>query len=128
MIPMFPTLQSAEIVDEIYKAKEGSNSRELNNNNNNNNNHSRNLKLSSNLAAPSNQLSPAPRRANYGAGPSPNPTRVELDVQVLNHCFDDIERFVARLQTAADVHRELQSRQRQRGAKQPRTKQPGRDG
>lgn len=37
--------------------------------------------------------------------------QIERDVQVLNHCFEDIERFISRLQYAAEALRELESRQ-----------------
>ncbi|XP_055900793.1 epidermal growth factor receptor kinase substrate 8-like protein 1 isoform X3 [Biomphalaria glabrata] len=42
---------------------------------------------------------------------------LERDVQLLNHCFDDIEKFVARLQQAAESYKELEKRKRDRGAK-----------
>ncbi|CAG5116293.1 unnamed protein product, partial [Candidula unifasciata] len=42
---------------------------------------------------------------------------LEKDVQLLNHCFDDIEKFVARLQQAAESYKELEKRKRDRGAK-----------
>lgn len=105
---------SAEIVDEIYKAKE-SGSRTNGEERDNNNNMSKNLKMSSNLGLSSHQLSPQ-RRATFSQriGPSANPTRIELEVQVLNHCFDDIERFVTRLQNSNEVHRELEKRQKHR--------------
>lgn len=39
--------------------------------------------------------------------------KYERDVTVLNHCFDDIEKFIARLQHAAAASRELERRQKQ---------------
>ncbi|XP_012939830.1 epidermal growth factor receptor kinase substrate 8 [Aplysia californica] len=42
---------------------------------------------------------------------------LERDVQLLNHCFDDIEKFVARLQQAAESYKELEKRKRERAAK-----------
>lgn len=48
--------------------------------------------------------------------------RYERDVFVLNHCFDDIEKFIARLQHAAAASRELQRRIYNRKSKK---KDPG---
>lgn len=42
------------------------------------------------------------------------PSKIELDVQILNHCFDDIERFVTRLQNSTEFFKELERRQKQR--------------
>ena len=38
--------------------------------------------------------------------------RYEREVAILNRCFDDIERFIARLQYAAAAFRELQRRRK----------------
>lgn len=46
----------------------------------------------------------------------------ERDVIVLNHCFDDIEKFIARLQHAAAASRELERRKHSRKSK---IKDPG---
>lgn len=48
--------------------------------------------------------------------------KYERDVVVLNHCFDDIEKFIARLQHAAAASRELERRRRNRKSKK---KDPG---
>lgn len=48
--------------------------------------------------------------------------KYERDVTVLNHCFDDIEKFIARLQHAAAASRELERRRRNRKSKK---KDPG---
>lgn len=48
--------------------------------------------------------------------------KYERDVSVLNHCFDDIEKFIARLQHAAAASRELERRRRNRKSKK---KDPG---
>lgn len=48
--------------------------------------------------------------------------KYEKDVTVLNHCFDDIEKFIARLQHAAAASRELERRQHSRKSKK---KSPG---
>lgn len=48
--------------------------------------------------------------------------KYEKDVTVLNHCFDDIEKFIARLQHAAAASRELERRRRNRKSKK---KDPG---
>ncbi|XP_062532547.1 epidermal growth factor receptor kinase substrate 8 isoform X4 [Bombyx mori] len=41
----------------------------------------------------------------------------EQDIAILNRCFDDIEKFIARLQHAAAASRELERRRRSRGGK-----------
>jgi len=38
--------------------------------------------------------------------------KYERDVTILNHCFDDIEKFIARLQHAAAASRELERRRK----------------
>ena len=38
--------------------------------------------------------------------------KYEKEVAILNHCFDDIERFIARLQYTAAAQRELERRKR----------------
>ncbi|XP_044765453.1 epidermal growth factor receptor kinase substrate 8-like [Coccinella septempunctata] len=43
--------------------------------------------------------------------------KYERDVTILNHCFDDIEKFIARLQHAAAAARELERRRRNRKSK-----------
>lgn len=43
--------------------------------------------------------------------------RYEKDVTVLNRCFDDIERFIARLQHATAARRELERRRKSRKSK-----------
>lgn len=43
--------------------------------------------------------------------------KIEQEVQVLNHCFDDIEKFVTRLQTTLESIRELDKRQKHRKSK-----------
>ncbi|GIY69099.1 hypothetical protein CEXT_219601 [Caerostris extrusa] len=43
--------------------------------------------------------------------------KYERDVAILNHCFDDIERFIARLQHAAAAFKELERRQKSRKSK-----------
>lgn len=46
----------------------------------------------------------------------------DQEVQLLNHCFDDIEKFIGRLQSAAEAYRELDNRRKQRVNK--RSKHP----
>lgn len=43
--------------------------------------------------------------------------KYEKDVNILNRCFDDIEKFIARLQHAAAAFRELEKRRRSRKSK-----------
>ena len=48
--------------------------------------------------------------------------KIDIEVQILNHCFDDIERFVTRLQNSSEYFKELERRQKQRassGGKSP---------
>lgn len=59
---------------------------------------------------------------NYDLNSSANDKLYERDVNVLNHCFDDIEKFIARLQHAAAASRELERRRRNRKSKR---KDPG---
>ncbi|XP_076261642.1 epidermal growth factor receptor kinase substrate 8-like isoform X2 [Rhynchophorus ferrugineus] len=40
--------------------------------------------------------------------------KYERDVTILNHCFDDIEKFIARLQHAAAAYRELERKRKAR--------------
>ncbi|XP_060080846.1 epidermal growth factor receptor kinase substrate 8-like isoform X1 [Ylistrum balloti] len=47
---------------------------------------------------------------------------LERDVQLLNCCFDDIERFVSRLQAAAESYKELERRKRERNARRHKTR------
>lgn len=52
--------------------------------------------------------------------------RIDLEMQVLNHCFDDIERFVSRLQVSVDgVHdlEKLHQKCRNKSTKSKKTKQ-----
>ncbi|XP_055705250.1 epidermal growth factor receptor kinase substrate 8-like isoform X2 [Phlebotomus papatasi] len=61
-------------------------------------------------------------RATLAAGHDPETSstsseKYERDVTVLNHCFDDIEKFIARLQHAAAATRELERRRRNRKSK-----------
>lgn len=60
-------------------------------------------------------MSPLTRRATFNTKPDfMAPTRIEMEVQVLNHCFDDIEQFVTKLQNSTESHRELEKRQKHR--------------
>ena len=45
-------------------------------------------------------------------GSSTSSEKYERDVAILNSCFDDIERFIARLQHTAAATRELEHRRR----------------
>ncbi|XP_036363344.1 epidermal growth factor receptor kinase substrate 8 isoform X2 [Octopus sinensis] len=47
----------------------------------------------------------------------------ERDGQLLNHCFDDIEKFVARLQKAAESYKELERLKKDKGGKEKRGRQ-----
>ncbi|RNA40676.1 epidermal growth factor receptor kinase substrate 8-like isoform X1 [Brachionus plicatilis] len=56
------------------------------------------------------------QRAGHSAQvrPSKASSQVDFDVQVLNHCFDDIERFVTKLQNSIDSYKELEKRRKER--------------
>lgn len=55
--------------------------------------------------------------ANNDDNSSTTSEQYERDVTVLNHCFDDIEKFIARLQHAAAASRELERRRKNRKSK-----------
>ncbi|KAJ3640032.1 hypothetical protein Zmor_003353 [Zophobas morio] len=55
--------------------------------------------------------------ANNDDSSSTTSEKYERDVTILNHCFDDIEKFIARLQHAAAAARELERRRRNRKSK-----------
>ncbi len=81
--------------------------------------------MASNLASGvPHQQSPLQRRPTFNQQQQNqmSPTRVEIEVQVLNHCFDDIERFVTRLQNSTEFFKELEKRQKHRKSHK---KQPG---
>jgi len=118
---------STEIVDEIYRIKEGSygqvhpnskqhiSSSDTNDQSDNFNSKSNilaNKITAANLAA-SAKLSPLNTRLHQN-DPSLTPSKIELEVQILNHCFDDIERFVTRLQNSTEFFKELERRKKHR--------------
>eukprot|EP00096_Caligus_rogercresseyi_P009621 TRINITY_DN3292_c0_g1_i1.p1 TRINITY_DN3292_c0_g1~~TRINITY_DN3292_c0_g1_i1.p1 ORF type:complete len:550 (-),score=166.19 TRINITY_DN3292_c0_g1_i1:1137-2786(-) len=53
----------------------------------------------------------------YSETSSTSSDKYEKDVAILNRCFDDIEKFIARLQNAAAASRELDKRQKSRKSK-----------
>lgn len=55
--------------------------------------------------------------SDYPIPPQVSSNRIEMEVQVLNHCFDDIEAFVTRLQATIDSIHELEKRQKHRKSK-----------
>ncbi|XP_066591050.1 epidermal growth factor receptor kinase substrate 8 [Prorops nasuta] len=57
------------------------------------------------------------RDDNNDEASSTSSEKYERDVTILNHCFDDIEKFIARLQHAAAASRELELRRRNRKSK-----------
>lgn len=57
------------------------------------------------------------REENNDEVSSTSSEKYERDVTILNHCFDDIEKFIARLQYAAAASRELERRRRNRKSK-----------
>ncbi|XP_059099761.1 epidermal growth factor receptor kinase substrate 8-like [Tigriopus californicus] len=65
------------------------------------------------------QLDPELRKGDLDGDEtsSTSSDRYEKDVAILNRCFDDIEKFIARLQHAAAAFRELEKRRRSRKSK-----------
>lgn len=49
--------------------------------------------------------------------------KTEKDVQLLNHCFDDIEKFVSRLQKAAESYKELERMKKEKSHKGKKARQ-----
>ena len=62
-------------------------------------------------------INECPSLKNNSDCSSTSSDRYERDVNVLNRCFDDIEKFIARLQHAAAAFRELEKRRRSRKSK-----------
>ncbi|XP_077288337.1 epidermal growth factor receptor kinase substrate 8-like isoform X2 [Arctopsyche grandis] len=64
------------------------------------------------------ELEIAPRGHNEDDASSTSSDKLyEQDIAILNRCFDDIEKFIARLQHAAAASRELERRRRSRKSK-----------
>ncbi|XP_076675798.1 epidermal growth factor receptor kinase substrate 8 isoform X2 [Andrena cerasifolii] len=57
------------------------------------------------------------REENNDEVSSTSSEKYERDVTILNHCFDDIEKFIARLQHAVAASKELERRRRNRKSK-----------
>ncbi|XP_076276966.1 epidermal growth factor receptor kinase substrate 8 [Lasioglossum baleicum] len=57
------------------------------------------------------------REENNDEVSSTSSEKYERDVTILNHCFDDIEKFIARLQHAQAASKELERRRRNRKSK-----------
>ncbi|XP_061927082.1 epidermal growth factor receptor kinase substrate 8 isoform X2 [Apis cerana] len=70
--------------------------------------------FSANNADSQNDIS---REENNDEVSSTSSEKYERDVTILNHCFDDIEKFIARLQYAAAASKELERRRRNRKSK-----------
>ncbi|XP_042913155.2 epidermal growth factor receptor kinase substrate 8 isoform X4 [Parasteatoda tepidariorum] len=74
---------------------------------------------SSGYSKPENMHSRVDRDNSFGRDSndetsSTSSEKYERDVAILNHCFDDIERFIARLQHSAAAFKELERRQKSR--------------
>lgn len=59
---------------------------------------------------------------NHSQTNNASSSKYELEVKMLNHCFDDIEKFIARLQHASAAARELERRHM---SKKSKRKDPG---
>ena len=124
---------SAEIVDEIYRAKEGRRNQPNNENvntnantnpqistTNNNINHANSKQIINETVDDNNNLNTRTMHranilTNHKHSSDTMPLgKIDIEVQILNHCFDDIERFVTRLQNSSEYFKELERRQKQR--------------
>jgi epidermal growth factor receptor kinase substrate 8 len=109
---------SAEIVDEIYRAKEGRRSQPVAQLNGNDSYKSPINETTTNFTDDNNNISNRSlHRANHKHATNNDQTlssKIDIEVQILNHCFDDIERFVTRLQNSSEYFKELERRQKQR--------------
>ena len=63
------------------------------------------------------QLEGGMNKEKFDETSSTSSDKYEKDVNILNRCFDDIEKFIARLQHAAAAFRELEKRRRSRKSK-----------
>jgi epidermal growth factor receptor kinase substrate 8 len=115
---------SADIVDEIFKAKDGC--LQLNDknysygqttapdNHHQHKNHNLDHQDQNNNFKTTQQQQQQPPKLYQSEIAYQTPAHIEFDVQLLNKCFDDIERFVMRLQHASEYYKELDRRQKQR--------------
>jgi len=112
---------SAEIVDELYKAKEGRRQNQPGAKNMN----SSILTSNPNQLPSVNGISQSTPIMNTKLTANPNDmittSQVDSEVQILNHCFDDIERFVTRLQSSSEHFKEV-DKQRHKNRTKPATK------
>jgi epidermal growth factor receptor kinase substrate 8 len=123
-------IHSAEIVDEIYRAKEGrrnmhqvettttttattskTHKSKLISSNLDENNNSSGIKRANSMQRASSHKHNHTTDSS-GSASSSSLAKVDIEVQILNHCFDDIEQFVTRLQNAAEYFKELERRQK----------------
>ena len=113
---------SAEIVDEIYRAKEGRRNQPSTenvttppNNSHPNSKHVINETVDDNNNLNTRTIHRANILTNHKHSSDTIPLgKIDIEVQILNHCFDDIERFVTRLQNSSEYFKELERRQKQR--------------
>lgn len=52
-------------------------------------------------------------------------TRVLIPQEIMNHCFDDVEQFMARLQQAAEAQHYLSQKAKKRSKKRNKKEEPG---
>lgn len=62
---------------------------------------------------------------NHSTFEQNNMSKIDIEVQILNHCFDDIEKFVTRLQNSSEYFKELERRQKSKSGNQ--TKSPSKN-
>ncbi|CAG12672.1 unnamed protein product, partial [Tetraodon nigroviridis] len=76
--------------------------------------------------APPGSLPSSPRENGPSLGANQlSKEDVEREVEIMNHCFDDVERFMARLQLAAEAQHLLRQKSKKKSKKSRKKEEPG---